>query len=58
MSADTRPLIVRLEALARRYDAMAIGADKQARLSAQIAVNHRTDAATLHEAVTALKAKP
>ena len=33
MSLDVRPLHVRVKALANRFDAMAIGADKQAALS-------------------------
>jgi hypothetical protein len=32
---DTRPLHVRVKALAQRYDAMAIGADKMAQRSLQ-----------------------
>lgn len=54
---DTRPLLTRLKALAQRYDAMAIGARKQAALSSQVAQNHERDAATLHEAVKALEGR-
>lgn len=57
MSGDGRLLHVRVKALANRYDAMAIGAEKQAQLSKQIAENHRRDAQTLHDAAEAL-AKP
>ena len=53
---DGRALHVRVKALAHRFDAMAIGAEKQAAISAQIAQNHRRDAATLHDAATALSA--
>lgn len=58
MTADTRPLLVRLKALAQRFDALAIGARKQPKLSPQIAQNHARDATTLHEAVKALEAQP
>lgn len=50
MSQDGRPLHVRVKALANRYDAMAIGADKLTFRSKQDAGNYRRDAATLHEA--------
>lgn len=54
VSGDGRPLHVRVKALANRFDAMAIGAEKRAALSAQVAENHRRDAATLHEAASFL----
>ena len=53
MSPDTRPLVERVRALANRFDAMAIGAEKL-RL-AQVAENHRRDARTLHDAAEMLK---
>ena len=56
MNADTRPLHVRVKALAQRYDAIAIGAAKRAQASLQDADNARRDAATLHEAAKLLKA--
>ena len=49
---DARPLLARLQALAGRYDAMAVGAARGT--SAQDAGNFRRDAATLNEAVAAL----
>jgi hypothetical protein len=52
VTPDTRPLHVRVKALAQRYDAMAIGAEKMAQRSLQDADNYRRDAATLHEAAT------
>ncbi len=51
---DTRPLHVRVQVLAERYDALALGAGKRANQSRQDAGNHRRDAATLHEAADAL----
>ena len=53
MSPDTRPLAERVRALANRFDAMAIGAEKLR--SAQVAENHRRDARTLHDAAEVLK---
>ena len=58
MSLDVRPLHVRVKALANRFDAMAIGADKQAALSRQVAENHRRDAQTLHDAAATPKGEP
>lgn len=55
VSADTRPLHARVAELARRYDAMAIGADKRADASRQDADNYRRDANTLHSAAEAIK---
>lgn len=55
MSPDARPLHVRVQALANRFDAMASGAEKQSRTLAEVAKNHRRDAATLHEAAKALE---
>ncbi len=52
---DTRPLHVRVKALANRFDAMAMGAEKQAAVSKQIAENHRRDAEVLHAAATELE---
>ncbi len=52
---DARPLHKRVEALARRYDAMAIGADKRAQASVQDAQNARREAKMLHEAATAIR---
>ncbi len=50
MPPDTRPLVERVQVLARRYDAMASGAEKRAAASKQDAQNARDVAATLHEA--------
>lgn len=58
MTPDTRPLHIRVRALAQRYDAMASGAEKMARRSLQDADNHRRDAATLHEAANRLEGRP
>lgn len=55
MTPDTRPLAVRVKALANRFDAMASGAEKQAALAAQVAQNHRRDAQTLHEAAAKIE---
>ena len=57
MPPDNRPLAHRVKALANRFDAMAIGARKQAALSRQIAENHERDAKTLHDAAAALEGK-
>jgi len=54
---DGRPLHVRVKALANRFDAMAIGAEKRAQASLQDADNARRDAATLHEAAALLEAR-
>lgn len=54
---DTRPLHVRVKALASRFDAMATGAEKRAQASLQDAANHRRDAQTLHDAAAALERK-
>lgn len=51
---DTRPLNVRVRALARRYDAIAIGSRKSAARSQQDATNAEADAKTLHEAADEL----
>ena len=59
MIPDNRPLAERVRALANRFDAMAVGAQKMATRSLQDAENHRRDARTLHDAADALKkAKP
>lgn len=55
MTPDTRPLHIRVKALADIYDAMAIGAEKKAFASLQDAGNYRRNAATLHEAASAIK---
>ncbi|MFN8992550.1 MAG: hypothetical protein ACK5X3_02605 [Pseudomonadota bacterium] len=55
MIPDNRPLIERVRALANRFDAMAVGAQKMATRSLQDAENHRRDARTLHDAADALK---
>lgn len=55
MSADTRPLSVRVEALANRFSAMAIGYRKRAAQSLQDATNAERDATTLHEAAMVVK---
>lgn len=52
---DTRPLHVRVKALASRFDAQANGAEKMARRSLQDADNYRRDAATLHAAAAELE---
>jgi hypothetical protein len=57
MTPDNRPLVERVRALANRFDAMAVGADKTPGASAQIGENHRRDARTLHDAVDALEGK-
>jgi hypothetical protein len=54
MAADTRPLHVRVLALARRFEAQAVGAEKLAGRSLQDPQNYRRDAATLFEAAAAL----
>lgn len=54
-SPDTRPLHVRVKALANRFDAQAIGAEKMAASSLQDAENYRRDAATLHSAAAAIE---
>lgn len=54
---DTRPLHIRVKALAQRFDAMAIGAQKQSDTYSQVADNHRRDAATLHEALKVLEVR-
>lgn len=53
MTPDTRPLQVRVKALANRFDAMASGAEKR-RSSLDVAANHRRDAQTLHDAAEKL----
>lgn len=64
MSApDTRPLYIRVAALAGRFDAIAIGAEKRLRagdrsVSVQDVTNAQRDAATLHEAVELLEGRP
>jgi len=58
VSDDTRPLIERVRNLATRFEAMAIGADKQPHLSRQVGDNHRRDARTLHDAIKALEPNP
>jgi hypothetical protein len=58
MSPDLRPLHVRVKALANRFDAIAIGADKRAYASKQDADNARRDAAVLHEAARRLEPTP
>ena len=55
MIPDTRPLVERVRALANRFDAMAIGAEKQRDTLAQVAENHRRDARTLHDAAEPLE---
>ena len=57
MSADTRPLHERVAAIARRFDAIAIGARKRADALRQDAENAERDAKTLHEAAGALAQK-
>ncbi len=52
---DTRPLAVKVRALARRYDAIAVGARKRATASLQDAANAEADARTLHEAADLLE---
>jgi hypothetical protein len=52
---DGRPLSERVRALANRFDAMAIGAQKLASRSLQDAENHRRDARVLHMAADKLK---
>lgn len=52
---DTRPLHVRVRALAQRFDAQAIGYRKMAARSIQDAQNAERDAATLLEAADALE---
>lgn len=52
---DSRPLHARIQALANRFEAMAVGAEKRAQASLQDAQNHRRDAATLHEAAKVLE---
>lgn len=54
---DTRPLHLRVKALANRFDAMAIGCEKRANASLQDAGNYRRDAQTLHEAAEKLSQK-
>lgn len=51
---DGRPLHVRVKALANRFEAMAIGAEKQSAQLAEVAKNHKRDAQTLHDAAAAL----
>jgi hypothetical protein len=51
---DSRPLHVRIKALAHRYDAMASGRLKNSAPSLQDAQNTADTAATLHEAADAL----
>jgi hypothetical protein len=55
VSIDGRPLAERVRRLAQRFDAIAIGARKQANALAQDAENAARDAATLHEAATAIE---
>ena len=55
MTGDTRPLHVRVKALASRFDSMATGAEKRANALRQDAENNRRDAATLHEAAEILQ---
>jgi len=50
MAAETRSLHGRVKALAQRFDAIAIGAERSAARSLQDADNARRDAKTLHEA--------
>lgn len=52
---DGRPLHVRVKALANRFDAIAIGAQKRADASKQDADNARRDAKTLHDAAAVLE---
>lgn len=52
---DTRPLHVRVKALADRYAAMAEGARKRAQASLQDAGNYQRDADTLMEAYRKLQ---
>jgi hypothetical protein len=54
MPVDGRSLDTRVRALARRFDAMATGAEKRSPRG-QVADNHRRDASTLHEAADALE---
>ena len=55
MPPDTRPLDVRVRALARRFDAIAIGARKRADTIRQDAENAERDARTLHDAADKLE---
>ncbi len=54
---DTRPLSERVRAIARRYDAMAIGARKRASASLQDADNAERDARTLHDAADKIEGR-
>lgn len=54
MPPDSRPLHIRVKALANRFDAIAEGARKRAAASLQDEQNARRDAATLHEAAAAI----
>ena len=51
---DARPLHLRVEALAQRFDAMATGARKSAAASAQDARNAADTASMLHQAADSL----
>lgn len=62
-SPDTRPLYIRVAALAGRFDAIAIGAAKRMKagdrsVSLQDIANAQRDAVTLHEAAERLERRP
>lgn len=55
ITPDTRPLHVRVRALANRYDAIATGCRKDIRRSVQDVANAERDAGMLHDAADALE---
>lgn len=57
MTPDSRPLHVRVRALAQRFDAIAVGSRKMAARSVQDAENAERDARTLHEAADRLEGR-